>query len=198
MQNLRTESDAALVKLYEEGNDEAFDILLERYQSVVYGYILSVTHDSDVANDIFQDTFVRAITHIRGHRYTENGKFSSWLMRIAHNLIIDGTRQRRLIVDIMDETERERVLNTSSLITGNKEMEWHNELTFQTLNEMVLRLPESQQEVVRMRMYEHMSFKEIADKTGCSINTALGRMRYAVINLRKMSASLDLTLVDCE
>ncbi|MBR1682621.1 MAG: sigma-70 family RNA polymerase sigma factor [Bacteroidaceae bacterium] len=198
MQHLRLEADANLVKLYEEGNDEAFDILLERYQAAVYGYILSIVHDSDAANDVFQDTFVRVITQIRDHRYTENGKFSSWVMRIAHNLIIDSTRQRRPFVDIASDTEKERVMNGAKLMTGNKEMELHNEQTYRTLGEMVSRLPEAQQEVVRLRMYEHLSFKEIAEKTHCSINTALGRMRYATINLRKMSATRDLTLMELE
>lgn len=198
MQQLRQESDATLVKLYEEGNDNAFDVLLERYQSAVFGYIFSVVHDSDVANDVFQDTFMRVVMQIRNHHYTENGKFSSWVIRIAHNLIIDSTRQRRVMVDIPDEAEKERAMSKTLPLTGNKEMEWHNEQTYRTLTDMVASLPEAQREVVQLRMYEHLSFKEIAEKTNCSINTALGRMRYAVINLRKMSANKDLTLVDCE
>ena len=198
MQQLRQESDAVLVKLYEEGNDEAFDILLERYQSAVFGYILTAVHDSDVANDIFQDTFMRVIMQIRNHRYTENGKFSGWVIRIAHNLIIDSARQNRVMLEIPDDSEKERMMNKAMPLTGNREMEWHNELTYRTLTDMVARLPELQREVVQLRMYEHLSFKEIAEKTNCSINTALGRMRYAVINLRKMSANKDLTLVDCE
>ena len=197
MQHLRQESDAVLVKLYEEGNDEAFDVLLERYQSAVFDYIFSVVHDSDVANDVFQDTFMRVIMQIRNHHYTENGKFSSWVIRIAHNLIIDSTRQHRAMLEIADDSEKERVMSKAMPLTGNREMEWHNEQTYRTLTDMVANLPETQREVVRLRMYEHLSFKEIAEKTNCSINTALGRMRYAIINLRKMSAKRDLTLVDC-
>ena len=189
------EKDGVLVKLYEEGNDAAFDVLLARYQRAVFGYICSMVHDEDQANDIFQDTFIKVIMQIRGHHYVDNGKFSSWVMRIAHNLMIDGTRQRRPFVDIADPAEKERVLNDPTLVVGNVEMDYHNEQTYQTLNKMVARLPEVQQEVVRMRMYEHLSFKEIAEKTHCSINTALGRMRYAIINLRKMSAHHDLTFV---
>ncbi len=189
------EKDGVLVKLYEEGNDQAFDILLARYQSAIFGYICSMVHDIDQANDIFQDTCVRVIMQIRNHRYVDNGKFSSWVMRIAHNLMIDGTRQRRPFVDIADTVEKERILNDPTLLVGNKEMDYHNEQTYSSLAEMVECLPDSQQEVVRMRMYEHLSFKEIAEKKGCSINTALGRMRYAIINLRKMSAKIDLTLV---
>ena len=196
MQNLKMEKDGVLVKLYEEGNDQAFDILLARYQSAVFGYICSMVHDVDQANDIFQDTFVRVIMQIRNHHYVDNGKFSSWVMRIAHNLMIDGTRQRRPFVDIADTVEKDRILNDPTLLVGNKEMDYHNEQTYSSLADMVACLPDSQQEVVRMRMYEHLSFKEIAEKTGCSINTALGRMRYAIINLRKMSAKIDLTLVE--
>lgn len=197
MQHLRQESDAVLVKLYEEGNDEAFDVLLERYQSAVFGYILSAVHDSDIANDVFQDTFMRVIMQIRNHRYTENGKFPGWVIRIAHNLIIDSTRQHRAMLEIADDSEKDRVMSKAMPLTGNREMEWHNEQTYRTLTDMVASLPDTQREVVQMRMYEHLSFKEIAEKTNCSINTALGRMRYAVINLRKMSAKKDLTLVDC-
>lgn len=196
MQNLKMEADAVLVKLYEEGNDEAFDVLLARYQSAVFGYICSIVRDVEQANDIFQDTFVKVIMQIRSHHYVDSGKFSSWVMRIAHNLMIDGTRQRRPFVDIPDDVERERVLNDPTLLVGNVEMDFHNEQTYQLVNEMLERLPELQQQVVRMRMYERLSFKEIAEKTNCSINTALGRMRYAIINLRKMSAKLDLTLVE--
>ncbi|MCR5779073.1 MAG: sigma-70 family RNA polymerase sigma factor [Bacteroidaceae bacterium] len=198
MDQLKQEKDGVLVKLYEEGNDDAFDVLLERYQKAVFGYITTVVHDVDLANDIFQDTFMRVIMQIRAHHYVDNGKFSSWVMRIAHNLMIDGTRQRKPFVEIADPIEKERVLNDPSLVVGNAETSDHNEQTFKTLESLVTRLPESQQEIVRMRMYERLSFKEIAEKKGCSINTALGRMRYAILNLRKMSASKDLTLIEME
>lgn len=187
-----------LVKLYEEGNDEAFDILLNRYQTAVFGYIRSLVHDKEQANDIFQDTFVRVITQIRSHRYVDNGKFSSWVMRIAHNLIIDSTRTKRPFVEPTDQMEKDRIINNATLMDGNAEVNFHNEQTYATLETMISRLPDLQQEIVRLRMYEKISFKEIAEKKGCSINTALGRMRYAILNLRKMSAVKDLTLIECD
>ena len=156
MDQLKQEKDGVLVKLYEEGNDDAFDVLLERYQKAVFGYITTVVHDVDLANDIFQDTFMRVIMQIRAHHYVDNGKFSSWVMRIAHNLMIDGTRQRKPFVEIADPIEKERVLNDPSLVVGNAETSDHNEQTFKTLESLVTRLPESQQEIVRMRMYERL------------------------------------------
>ena len=196
MQDYSKESDEVLVKLYEQGNDDAFDVLLERHQQVIYSYIFAIIRDEDKANDLFQETFYRAITNIRSHRYTETGRFQAWLMRIARNLVIDAVRHCKLIVDIPDDVERDRILNDPSLIVGNVEMSYHNEQTYIDLEHMITLLPEAQQEVVRMRIYENRPFKEIAVRTHCSINTALGRMRYAVLNLRKMAAHRDLTILE--
>lgn len=197
MQNLRTESDDVLVKLYENGNDEAFDVLLERYQKSVYGFILTLVCDVTVADDIFQDTFYKAIVNIRSHHYTESGRFQSWLIRIANNLIVDRHRHRAPIVDAANDHDHERLFNRSELAEGNIEDAYHNEQTFVEIRKMIDRLPAPQQEVVRMRIYDKKSFKEIAELTHCSINTALGRMRYATINLRRMAArnKLDLTFI---
>ncbi len=196
MQDLRNESDDVLVKLYENGNDCAFDILLDRHQQVLYSYIFAIVRDEDMANDIFQDTFYKAITNLRSHRYTENGKFQAWLMRIARNLVIDTIRHTRPMVDIPDGTEQERLLSDSSLSVGNMETFYHNEQTFNDVEQMIELLPPPQKEVVKMRIYKNLPFKEIAAMTNCSINTALGRMRYAVINLRKMAAKRDLTFLE--
>lgn len=196
MQELRKETDEQLVKLYEDGNDNAFDILLERHQQVIYNHIFAIIHDEDVANDIFQDTFYKAIICIRSHRYTESGKFQAWLIRIARNLVIDHVRHSRPVVEIVDKKERERLLNNPKCVVGNAEMDFHNEQTMRELEQMISLLPEPQQEVVRMRIYDDLPFKEIAVLTHCSINTALGRMRYAVINLRKMAAKRDLTFIE--
>lgn len=196
MQDLRKESDEVLVNLYENGNDNAFDVLLERHQQVLFSYILAIIRDEDVANDIFQETFYKAISQIRSHRYTESGKFQAWVMRIARNLVIDYVRHHRPIVEIPDDSERDRLLNNPDLSVGNVEASYHNEQTYADLEMMINLLPEPQQEVVRMRIYENRPFKEIAELTNCSINTALGRMRYAVINLRKMAARRDLTLME--
>jgi len=196
MQELRKETDEQLVKLYEDGNDNAFDILLERHQQVIFNHIFAIIHDEDMANDIFQDTFYKAIICIRSHRYTESGKFQAWLIRIARNLVIDHVRHSRPVVEIVDKKERERLLNNPKCVVGNAEMDFHNEQTMRELEQMISLLPEPQQEVVRMRIYDDLPFKEIAVLTHCSINTALGRMRYAVINLRKMAAKRDLTFIE--
>ena len=145
MQELRKETDEQLVKLYEDGNDSAFDILLERYQQVLFNYILAIIHDEDKANDIFQDTFYKAIVCIRSHRYTENGKFQAWIMRIARNLIIDSVRHNRPVVDVVDDKEHAQLLNNLSYAVGNVEMEYHNEQTMAELEEMINLLPEPQQ-----------------------------------------------------
>ncbi|MBO4802059.1 MAG: sigma-70 family RNA polymerase sigma factor [Bacteroidaceae bacterium] len=196
MQNLKTETDEQLVKLYEDGNDAAFDVLLDRYQKSVYGYILTIVCDVDRADDIFQDTFFKAIHYIRSHRYVDSGKFQAWLIRIARNLICDTHRRKAPIVDIADEKERARVMENPTMAVGSIEDDLHNAQTVSDLTSMITYLPEPQQEVVRMRIFENRSFKEIAQLTNCSINTALGRMRYAVINLRRMAATRDLTLVE--
>lgn len=196
MQNLRTETDEQLVKLYEEGNDAAFDILLQRYQQPLFGYILALVCDEDKANDIFQETFFKVINYVRAHRYVDNGKFQAWIMRIARNLIADNYRHKSPFVEISGEQERHRVFDNAPLATPSIEDNYHNEQTVNELTQMIDRLPLPQQEVVRMRIYENRSFKEIAALTDCSINTALGRMRYAVINLRRMAATKDLSMVE--
>lgn len=197
MQTLIQETDEVLVRLYEEGNDAAFDILLDRYQKPLYGYILTLVCDTDKANDIFQDTFFKAIHYIRSHRYVDNGKFQAWLMRIAHNLIADNHRRQTPIVEVKDDKERHRILEgNATMAVGSAEDELHNAQTFSDLTQMITCLPEPQQVVVRLRIFENRSFKEIAELTQCSINTALGRMRYAVLNLRRMAAQKDLTVVE--
>ncbi|MCR5179879.1 MAG: sigma-70 family RNA polymerase sigma factor [Bacteroidaceae bacterium] len=197
MQYLCSESDETLVKFYENGNDEAFDVLLERYQKIVYGFILTMVCDVPTADDIFQDTFYKAIVGIRSHRYTENGRFKSWLLRIANNLIVDRYRKREPVVDVPTDKDQERLFNREVIAEGNIEDDYHNNQTLSDIHKMIERLPAPQQEVVRLRIFEKMSFKEIAEITHCSINTALGRMRYATINLRRMAAryQLDLTFM---
>lgn len=196
MQNLKMESDERLIQLYEDGNDSAFDVLLDRHQQSLFAYILAIVHDEDQANDFFQETFFKAISYIRSHRYTDTGKFLPWLLRIARNLIIDSVRHSRPIVDVVSEDDSKGLQNMLSLSVGSVEANFHNEQTISDLAEMISRLPQNQQDVIRMRLYEDRPFKEIAEITNCSINTALGRMRYAILNLRKMAAKRDLTLID--
>ena len=186
MNELSAMTDHELVVLYEKGNDKAFDILLERHQAYVYSYILFLVKDSDVANDFFQDTFSRAIVAIRSHKYQTSGKFSAWLTRIAHNLIIDKSRESETMCTVRECQVKPKTLNSSLLSEATREDEIIDFQRRESIRHMLDYLPEPQREVIMMRFYDDLSFKEIAQKTNVSINTALGRMRYALINLRKI------------
>lgn len=184
--------DDRLVAAYAAGDNRAFDILLNRHQQRIFAYILSVVRNRDVANDIFQDTFVKAITTIRQGRYNETGKFSAWLTRISHNLIIDYFRfnksENTVSVDDVDAD----LLNRRELAEGTAEDALLAVQTNDEILSLVNDLPENQQDVINKRFYGDMSFKEIAASTNVSINTALGRMRYALINMRRKAAEREL------
>lgn len=184
--------DDRLVAAYAAGDNRAFDILLNRHQQRIFAYILSVVRNRDAANDIFQDTFVKAITTIRQGRYNESGKFSAWLTRIAHNLIIDYFRfnksENTVSVDDVDAD----LLNRRELAEGTAEDALLAVQTNDEILSLVSDLPENQQDVINKRFYGEMSFKEIAASTNVSINTALGRMRYALINMRRKAAEREL------
>ena len=193
--NLSTSTDYELVELYENGNDKAFDEILQRHQNYVYSYILFLVKEEDVADDIFQETFTRAIIAIRSHRYQTTGKFSAWLIRIAHNLIVDSTRETETGKIIFQEKFSSNILNDIRLSEGAIEGNIMEEQKADRIRKMLDYLPEVQREVIIMRFYEDLSFKEIAEKTGVSINTSLGRMRYALINLRKLIQQHNVALV---
>ncbi len=179
--------DDQLIVLYVDGDNEAFDALIERHKDRIYTYIYHSVKNEDLANDIFQETFVKAIMTIRQGRYTENGHFSAWLSRIAHNLIIDYYRQvKSENLQSTDETEY-NILNRKELSDINIEDRLVATQIEHDVHKLILALPEAQREVLLMRYYKNMSFKEIADKTCVSINTALGRMRYAILNMRRMA-----------
>lgn len=187
-------TDHELVVLYENGIDEAFDVLLMRNQEHLFAYILRLTQDTEQANDIFQETFMKAIVCIRGHQYRATGKFSAWLMRIAHNLVVDCARSNRNISQL-DEEEKNEILNNNLNFSQEcYEQEMLRMADADTLAKMIGMLPQMQQEIVHLRFYEELSFKEIAQITNVSINTALGRMRYATLNLRKMMVDNALEL----
>ena len=188
-------TDHELVQLYEKGNDSAFDILLARHQAYIYSYILFLVKDSDVANDFFQDTFQRAIIAIRSHKYQTSGKFSAWLTRIAHNLIIDKSRESETTCTIREDLVKPKTLNSLQLSEATREDEIIDRQTREGIRNLLNYLPEPQREVIMLRFYDDLSFKEIAEQTGVSINTALGRMRYALINLRKLIGEKQLSLV---
>lgn len=193
--NLSTSTDYELVELYENGNDKAFDEILRRHQNYVYSYILFLVKEEDVADDIFQETFTRAIIAIRSHRYQTTGKFSAWLIRIAHNLIVDSTRETETGKIIFQEKFSSNILNDIRLSEGAIEGNIMEQQKADQIRKMLDYLPEVQREVIIMRFYEDLSFKEIAEKTGVSINTSLGRMRYALINLRKLIQQHNVALV---
>lgn len=194
MDELKKMTDDMLVALYAKGNNQAFDILLDRYKGKIYSYIYFVVHNDELAEDLFQETFMKAIVTIQQGRYTENGKFSAWLTRIAHNLVIDFFRQERnenLVSN--DETDVD-LFNNVKFSDETIEMRMVNDQVMDDVRHLVDLLPDNQREVVYMRFYQDLSFKEIAEATGVSINTSLGRMRYALINLRRMAEEKDIVL----
>lgn len=188
MNKLSEPTDDQLVSSYLHGNNAAFDMLLQRYESKVYTYIVYSVHDEELAQDLFQDCFMKIVTKLQNGQYVESGKFSSWLMRIAHNLIIDHHRQNQGD-SIVSNDEAGGALYDSHAMEAiqTHESELINQQTLHDVKLLIKMLPENQREVVLMRYYDELSFKEIAQKTGVSINTALGRMRYALINLRKLA-----------
>jgi RNA polymerase sigma-70 factor (ECF subfamily) len=178
-------SDSELVKVYMKGNESALEVLIDRHQTKVYSYIITRIRDQDMANDIFQDVFVKIIQTLKKGRYNEEGKFLPWVLRIAHNLVIDQFRREKRMptvsgsddYDVFDFVKDEVPNRESEMIWGQIEGD---------IRKLIEYLPEEQKEVLRMRHYDDMSFKDIAEATDVSINTALGRMRYALINLRKL------------
>ena len=184
-----------LALLYVGGNNKAFDELLARTQSSLFAYIMFVVRNEDVANDIFQETFVKVITRLQEGQYTDSGKFSFWLTRIAHNAIMDWYRAQRSehIVDLADDNDLSK-LKGHEVLDNFRESEIVNEQVMDDVRRMMETLPASQREVVYMRFYQQLSFKEIAELTGVSINTSLGRMRYALMNLRKMAKKHQIEL----
>lgn len=187
-------ADDQLVNLYLEGDNAAFDALLSRHQAGVYAYILHMVKDFELANDLFQETFVKAIVNLKHRRYTCDGKFPAWVNRIAHNLVIDYFRQEKSLTTVSTDDTDMNLLNRKDLAEGTIEDELIDAQMCSDVRCLIDMLPPDQQAVVRMRYYEDLSFKEIADRTGVSINTALGRMRYAILNMRKRFKESDMAL----
>lgn len=194
MKMYNDKSDEQLISLYVDGKNEAFDELLERHKDRVYLYIYHSVKNEELADDIFQDTFVKAIMTIKQGRYVENGHFPAWLTRIAHNLIIDYFRQARAEnLQSTDDTDI-NILNRKELADCTIEDNLVVSQIHDDVRRLVKALPDSQREVLEMRYYKNMSFKEIADTTGVSINTALGRMRYAILNMRRIAEEHNIVL----
>ena len=185
MANVVIIPDADLVKNYINGDENALAILIKRHQSKIYGFIYSKVTDRDISDDIFQDTFIKVIKTLKSNSYNEEGKFLPWVMRISHNLIVDHFRKTKKM-PMYRETEEFSIFS----IMSDDSLTIENKMIFDQvevdLKKIIEELPEDQKEVLVMRMYQDMSFKEISELTGVSINTALGRMRYALMNLRKI------------
>lgn len=189
MEKLSHHTDEELVKLYVEGLNEAFDTLLVRYKDRLFGYILSNVHDEDLANDIFQETFFKVIISLRKRRYVESGKFYVWLSSIAHNVIIDNFRKQQTQDNAVGSKEFESMTADSLQLQSDvNERESNHSRNLCEINALISCLPEAQQDIVRMYYYQKMSFKEIAAAKSICLNTALGRMHYAINNMRKMAA----------
>ena len=195
MSNLKSMSDEQLALAYIYGNNRAFDELLSRSQDKIFSYIMYVVKDEDLANDLFQETFLKIITKMQNGRYTDSGKFIWWATRIAHNVIIDHFRavKSNKITEQGKDNDLSKLSN-NSLLDINRESELANEQVMKDVKRLMDSLPETQREVVFMRYYQDLSFKEIAEQTKVSINTTLGRMRYALINLRKLTREYGVNL----
>jgi len=188
-------SDEELALAYIDGNNRAFDELLSRNQVKIFTYIMCIVKDEDVANDLFQETFLKVITKLQDGQYTDTGKFCWWLTRIAHNVIIDHYRAKKSdrTTDAPKGNDLSN-LRSASVMDDNRENQLSNEQVLKDVKHLMEALPEPQRDVVFMRFYQDMSFKEIAEQTHVSINTSLGRMRYALINLRKLTRQHGLNL----
>ncbi len=190
-----TMSDSSLIQLYIAGKEQALEVLIQKHQSKIFGFIYSKVGDRDLANDIFQDTFIKVIHTFRANRYNEEGKFLPWVIRISHNLVIDHFRREkrmRMQRDTNDFSVFDFIMDDSPII----EKALIKSQIDESMQFLIDGLPDDQKEVLCMRIYQDLSFKEIAEQTDVSINTALGRMRYALINLRKIIEQRNVILFD--
>ena len=195
MNVLSSMTDEQLAMAYIGGNAAAFDLVLARNQQKIFSYILFVVHDRETADDVFQDTFVKVVMRLQQGRYVPSGKFAAWVMRIAHNVIMDHYRDLHG-EGLVDSAANSDMGDSDSmgLAEGNVESRYVNEQVYSDVRHMMNMLPPVQREVIFMRFFQDLSFKEIAEATNVSINTALGRMRYAVFNLRRMAKSYGVSL----
>jgi len=190
------QTDAVLVSTYIQGNESSLSELISRHKHRIYSFIYSKVFNRDIAEDIFQDTFIKVINTLRKGKYNEEGKFLPWVMRIAHNLVIDHFRRNNR----MPKFENNDDFNIFSVLSDESDLNAENRIiqkqVVSDVRRLIKELPEDQKEVLIMRIYKDMSFKEISEHTGVSINTALGRMRYALINLRKVITKHHLVLTN--
>lgn len=194
MDILMSMTDEQLVASYAEGNNDAFDVLIDRHQQSLFSYILYISRNRDLAEDVFQETFIKAITTIKQGKYVESGKFKAWISRIAHNLIFDHFRREQKEKMLYNDDFEFDLFNNSSLSDDNIETVMVKSQVMKDVRRLINHLPDVQREVLTMRYFEDLNFKEIAERTGVSINTALGRMRYAIINMRKIAKDNQMIL----
>ena len=187
-------SDKELIERYQDGDVHSFELLIGRYQKQVYSYILTLVKDKQLADDVFQDTFVKVIQTVKSKAYKDDGRFVQFAMRIAHNLVIDHFRKENRIPTVESSSEDYNYIDNVPITDASVEQGMIIDQVHSDLHRMIAFLPDEQREVLRMRIFDDMSFKDIADVTNVSINTALGRMRYALINLRKMMVANNMTL----
>lgn len=187
-------SDKELIERYQNGDVHSFELLIGRYQKQVYSYILTLVKDKQLADDVFQDTFVKVIQTVKSKAYKDDGRFVQFAMRIAHNLVIDHFRKENRIPTVESSSEDYNYIDNVPITDASVEQGMIVDQVHSDLHRMIAFLPDEQREVLRMRIFDDMSFKDIADVTNVSINTALGRMRYALINLRKMMVANNMTL----
>jgi len=193
--SIKNMTDEELALAYIDGNNRAFDELLTRNKERIFTYIMYVVKDEDLANDLFQETFLKVITKLQNRQYSNSGKFCWWITRIAHNVIIDHYRAQKSekTIEVSKENDLSN-LRSASVLDENRENQLNNEQVLKDVKHLMESLPESQRDVVYMRYYQELSFKEIAQLTNVSINTSLGRMRYALINLRKLTRQYGINL----
>lgn len=192
--NLTKMNDRELLTAYSSGNGDAVSVLIERHRKRVFDYIRMMVKDPDLADDLFQETFIKVVKSLRERRYEDNGKFLAWVMRIAHNQVIDHFRRQKQQNNVRNEDAGYDLLNNKKYSDRTVEETMISDQITSDIRKLVEYLPAEQKEIVIMRHYLDMSFKEIAEQTGVSINTALGRMRYALINLRKLIEEKQLVL----
>jgi RNA polymerase sigma factor (sigma-70 family) len=187
-------SDSELIAKYIDGNQNSLELIIHRHKNRVFAYILMVVKDKQLADDIFQDTFIKVINTIQAGSYKEEGKFIQWVMRIAHNLIIDYFRKSKRIPVVDNDSSEFDIFDTIQFTDASVEDKMILDQIYKDVRELIEHLPPEQKEVLFMRHYSDMSFKDIAEQTDVSINTALGRMRYALINLRKLIKDKEIVL----
>lgn len=195
---MKNPSDESLVALFAQGNNEAFDMLLNRYKSNVYSYIFTIVQNREVTEDLFQDTFTKVIVTIKSGHYIESGRFVGFLFRITRNLIIDYYRQQQCTQTIMQSDVDYDLFSRRETMGEDFDMSCEDELSYRQVlgdvRRMIKFLPENQREIIIMRFYKNMPYKDIADALGIGINTALGRVRYAIMNMRRLAESHNISL----